>query len=407
MKIAMVSEHASPLATLGGVDAGGQNVHVAELARALADRGDEIVVYTRRDDPRLARRVPLCPGVTVEHLDAGPPKEIAKDDLLPHIPALGRSLAAGLAGDPPDVVHAHFWMSGLAARVAAGPLAIPVVQTFHALGVVKRRYQGTADTSSPQRIAFERGLARDVSRVIASCTDEVAELVAMGCPRPAIDVIPSGVDVALFSPTGDVAPRRPGRRRLLVVGRLVPRKGVADAIRACAQLPDDVELVVAGGPEASRLAGDAEARRLLRLAEDLQIGHRVHLIGRVARDELPALIRSADAVLCLPWYEPFGIVPLEAMACGVPVVGSAVGGLLDTVAHEGTGLLVPARRPGAAADAVRAVLADDNRRARMAAAARARAETYSWDEVARRTELSYRRARAAAARPTVYREVVG
>jgi len=407
MKIAMVSEHASPLATLGGVDAGGQNVHVAELARALAARGDEIVVYTRRDDPHLARRVPLCPGVTVEHLDAGPPTEIAKDELLPHIRALGRALAARLADDRPDVVHAHFWMSGLAARVAAAPLAVPVVQTFHALGVVKRRYQGAADTSSPHRVAFERDLARDVSRVIASCTDEVAELVAMGCPRPAIDVIPSGVDVGLFSPDGDAAPRRAGMRRLLVVGRLVPRKGVADAIRACAELPGDVELVVAGGPDASRLAGDAEARRLLRLADELQIAHRVHLIGRVARDELPALIRSADAVLCLPWYEPFGIVPLEAMACGVPMVGSAVGGLLDTVVHQTTGLLVPARRPSAAAEAVRTVLSDDSRRAGMAAAARARAETYSWDDIARRTEACYRRARAAAARPTAYREVVG
>jgi glycosyltransferase involved in cell wall biosynthesis len=407
VKIAMVSEHASPLATLGGVDAGGQNVHVAELAGALADRGHQVVVYTRRDDAELPRRVALRHGVWVEHLDAGPPRAIAKDDLLPYIPALGRALAIRLGADRPDVVHAHFWMSGVAACAAARSLHIPVVQTFHALGAVKRRYQGAADTSPPSRVDDERQVAREVNRVIASCTDEADELIAMDCPRTSIDIVPSGVDLELFTPDGPVAPRDPATRRLLVVGRLVPRKGVADAVRVCALLPEDVELVVAGGPEVQYLAADPEASRLLALAEDLSVRDRVHFVGRVARPDLPALVRSADVVVCLPWYEPFGIVPLESMASGVPVVGSAVGGLMDTVVDDVTGLLVPPRRPEAAARAIRALLDDTTVRRRMAICARARAENYSWQAVARLTEATYRRASVVGARSTAYEEVVG
>jgi D-inositol-3-phosphate glycosyltransferase len=406
MKIAMVSEHASPLATLGGVDAGGQNVHVAELASALADRGHQVVVYTRRDAKDLAPEVRLRPGVVVEHIDAGPPGSIAKDDLLPYIPTFAKELEQRLARERPDVIHAHFWMSGLAAAAAA-PLGLPVVQTFHALGVVKRRHQGKDDTSPPSRERAEQQLARTATRVIASCTDEVNELQAMGCARSAIDVVPSGVDLEAFTPAGRAMPRRPGTRRLLTIGRLVPRKGVADAIRACALLPADVELVIAGGPDQHDLAADPEASRLLALAAQLSVQHRVRLIGRVARTDLPAWLRSANAAVCLPRYEPFGIVPLEAMACGVPVVGAAVGGLLDTVVHDVTGLLVPPRRPRIAARALTRLLADDVGRERMAAAGRARAQKYSWHEVARLTEISYRRACLVTEHVTAYKEVVG
>src|SRR3954454_18315840 len=180
MKVAMVSEHASPLAVLGGVDAGGQNVHVAALATALAARGHDVTVYTRRDSPSLARQTTLVPGVEVEHLDAGPAREIPKDELLPHIPALTLELGLRLRGTRPDVVHAHFWMSGLASTAAAQPLHIPVVQTFHALGAVKRRHQKDLDTSPTARIDHERSLARNADRLIASCSDEREELVRLG-----------------------------------------------------------------------------------------------------------------------------------------------------------------------------------------------------------------------------------
>jgi glycosyltransferase involved in cell wall biosynthesis len=402
----MVSEHASPLAVLGGVDAGGQNVHVAALATALAKRGHEVVVFTRRDDPDLPERVPLCRGVVVEHVTAGPAVPIPKDELLPHIPALGDGIAARLRRRPASVLHAHFWMSGLAALRARADCDVPVVQTFHALGTVKRRFQREADTSPRSRIALEKHVARDAARVLASCTDEARELAAMGTPRSHIDIVPSGVDIDLFRPKGPVA-ERSGRHRLLAVGRLVERKGVADAIAAVRRLPE-VELLIAGGPHRAALDADPEAVRLARLADEYGVADRVRLIGRVTHEDLPALLRSADAVVCLPWYEPFGIVPLEAMACGVPVVGSAVGGLLDTVIDGVTGVLLPPRDADAAADALARLLADDGARRAMgrAGAERVRAH-YTWDRVAASVERSYLRSMAGTGRRTRTAEQVG
>ncbi|MDQ3643465.1 MAG: glycosyltransferase, partial [Actinomycetota bacterium] len=160
MKVAMVSEHASPLAVLGGVDAGGQNVHVAALASELGRRGVEVTVYTRRQDAQVARRVRLAPGVIVEHIPAGPACVLPKDELLPHMGRFAAELQRAWAKQRPDIVHAHFWMSGLASMAAGRPLGLPIVQTFHALGVVKRRHQGRRDTSPPERLAAERALVR-------------------------------------------------------------------------------------------------------------------------------------------------------------------------------------------------------------------------------------------------------
>lgn len=390
MKIAMVSEHASPLAVVGGVDAGGQNVHVAALASALAGKGHEVVVYTRRDDPKLPERATLRAGVAVEHLDAGPPVPVAKDDLLAYVPELAVDLARRLDAFRPAVVHGHFWMSGLAVVDAGQKLDLPTVQTFHALGTVKQRQQGSSDTSPAARVGLERDVARSVDRVIASCADEARELVALGARKSQIDIIPSGVDCSWFVPEGPAA-SRPRTHRLLAIGRLVPRKGVDDAIAALQWLPE-AELIVAGGPDSADVVSDPEAIRLKTLAKDCGVAHRVHLVGQVPHTELPALIRSADLVVCLPWYEPFGIVPLEAMACGVPVVGTAVGGLLDTVIDEVTGLLLPPRQPQAAAAAIRELLADDERRRAMGVAGRERAAGYTWNRVAKLTERSYLRA---------------
>src|SRR5215211_4013648 len=189
MRIAMVSEHASPLAALGGVDAGGQNVHVAALAQAIARRGAEVVVHTRRDDPGLPARIQMAPGVVVHHVDAGPPAALPKDALLEHMPAFAHELVHAWSADRPDVVHAHFWMSGHAALMAAREVAVPVVQTFHALGVVKRRYQGDKDTSPAQRLGIERDIVRRVDEIVATCTDEVFELVRMGASRHKLTVV--------------------------------------------------------------------------------------------------------------------------------------------------------------------------------------------------------------------------
>jgi D-inositol-3-phosphate glycosyltransferase len=389
MRIAMVSEHASPLAVLGGVDAGGQNVHVAALAAALARRGCEVVVHTRRDDPSLPRRVVLCPGVEVDHVDAGPPCEVPKDDLLPYIGAFSEQLREAWADERPDVVHSHFWMSGLAAAAAAEELALPVVHTFHALGTVKRRHQGRRDTSPAGRIEFERDLARRVDSIVATCSDEVSELLAMGAPGDIIDVVPCGVDRDRFTPDGRVAPRTPGRRRLVAACRLVERKGLGDLLHALADLPD-TELHVAGGPDVSQLALDPEAERLRSLARRLRLEDRLILHGRVSRDAMPALLRSADIVVCAPWYEPFGIVPLEAMACGRPVVATAVGGQIDSVADGVSGILVPPRDPGALAEALRSLLGDPERRLSFGRAGARRARRlYGFDSVAAATQDVY------------------
>jgi D-inositol-3-phosphate glycosyltransferase len=390
VQVAMVSEHASPLAVLGGVDAGGQNVHVAALAAGLGRRGVEVTVYTRRDEPALPASVSMAPRVRVVHVDAGPPRTIGKDRLPPHMGRFADELARALADERPDVVHAHFWMSGRAALRAARPLAIPVVQTFHALGVVKRRHQGCADTSPPERIEAERELVRAADHVIATCSDEVFELRRLGADPDRVSIVPCGVDLGLFSPDGPSAPRRPGLARLLVVSRLVERKGIGDVVRALAEVPD-AELVVAGGPPREQLARDREARRLLALAQELGVAERVSLLGSVERGAVPALMRSADVVVCVPWYEPFGIVPLEAMACGVPVIASSVGGLVDTVVHGITGLHLPPRRPRRIAAAVRTLLADEELRRSLGAAGveRARAR-YGWDRIAAATLACYR-----------------
>ncbi|MFI0409366.1 glycosyltransferase [Actinomadura sp. 3N508] len=402
MKIAMISEHASPLAAargsagrgLGGADAGGQNVFVAELAAELGGLGHSVTVYTRRDAPGPPDRVRLAPGVTVEHVPAGPPEHIAKDDLLPWMRDFGTYLERRWAADPPDVAHAHFWMSGVAAiqaTRAAGAPRVPLVQTYHALGTVKRRHQGGKDTSPASRVRLERAIGRAAATVVATCSDEIAELTGMGVPRDRIRVVPCGVDLSLFTPEGPGSGGR-GRHRLVVLSRLVERKGVDTAIRALALLPD-TELLVAGGPARGGLDGDPEVRRLKRVARDAGVTGRVEFLGRLGRDEVPPLLRSASLVVTLPWYEPFGMVPLEAMACGVPVVATAVGGHLDTVVDGGTGRLVPPHDPEAAAGAIRGLLDDPAARTAMGSAGAGRArDRYSWARVAAGTAEVYRHA---------------
>ncbi|WP_405557574.1 glycosyltransferase [Streptomyces sp. NBC_01171] len=380
--VAMVSEHASPLAALGGPDAGGQNVYVAQLAGVLARRGHHVTVYTRRDSPRLPDRVRTADGVEVVHVPAGPAAPVPKDELPPYMLEFGAWLGREWAERRPDVVHAHFWMSGTAALAGARELGVPVVQTYHALGTVKRRHQRAADTSPADRIVTETVVGRACDAIIATCADEVAELQAMGLPRDRMHVVPCGVDPEQFAPRP--RPAHSGKHRLLTVGRLVPRKGFDRTIRALAHIPD-AELLIAGGPEPALLFAEPEAERLLALAGEYGVADRVTLLGGVGREDMPALMSDADLVLSLPRYEPFGIVPVEAMACGTPLVATAVGGQLDTVVDGRTGVLVP---PGDGDEAaigavVRELLADPARLARYGAEGRRRVlERYTWDRVA-------------------------
>ena len=397
MRIAMVSEHANPLAAVGGVDGGGHKVLGAALGGGRAVRGHDVTVFTRRDSASAPVQITAPDGYVVEHVPAGPPTDVPKDELLRYMPAFAEHLSHRWRAEPVDVVHAHFWMSGVASVEAARGTGTPVLQTFHALGTVKRRYQGRRDTSPPARVGLERRLCRTVDRVIATCSDEVEELRALGLAPDRASIIPCGVDVATFQPQ----PRTDaGPPRLLVIGRLVERKGVGNVIEALAQLPG-VHLDIAGGPSPDALSADPEVTRLRALADELGVGERVHFLGSVARPDVPTLMCAADVVVAVPWYEPFGIVPLEAMACGRPVVGSAVGGLLDTVVPGVTGELVPPRRPDLVADAVRDLLADPARRGAYGRAGRARAtETYQWRQVAADTEDVYASVAAAQLRPS-------
>ena len=384
MRITMVSEHASPLTAPGSPDAGGQNVHVNELSKALAAAGHRVTVATRRDDPDVPELVSLHPGVTVRHIDAGPPRLIPKDELVPHLPALAEGLERAWRAEPPDVVHAHFWMSGLAATAALGGSDVPFVQTFHALGSVKRRHQRDADTSPEGRIPAERALARRADRVLATCDDELFELIRMGAPRRRVSVVPCGVDALAFSPDGPVADRG-ARPRLVSIGRLVRRKGVDEVVTAMAQVPK-AELVIAGGDAGP----DPDLARLQELAARCGVADRVRFLGPLARTQIPALLRSADAVVCAPWYEPFGMVALEAMACGRAVVASAVGGMQDTVVHGVTGLHVPPRKPDVLAATLRGLVGNPTRQFAFGLAGRDRVlARYTWDRIAAATERVY------------------
>lgn len=386
MRISIVSEHASPLAVLGGVDAGGQNVHVAELARGLALLGHDVVVHTRRDDPSLDRRVTFAPGVEVDHVEAGPAAPLSKDALLAHMPEFAADLQRVWSIDRPDVVHTHFWMSGFAGLHAGRALGIPVAHTYHALGSEKRRHQGRADTSPDERVAIERDLARTVDAIIATTRAEVRELATMGLDPDRAHVVPCGVDLETFTPVGPTWPPRAGgpHRRIVCVSRLVERKGIGNVISALADVPD-AELVIAGGPPAGLVESDPEARRFLAVAERAGVADRVRVLGALDHRLVAALLRSADVVACCPWYEPFGMVAIEAMACAKPVVATAVGGLAETVVPGETGVLVPPRRPDAIARALRSLLDDPRAAARMGRVGADRVQHYSWPMVAART----------------------
>jgi D-inositol-3-phosphate glycosyltransferase len=385
MKVAMVSAHPSQVAVLGGVDAGGQNVHVAELSAAIARRGHDVTVYTRRDDPDSPDRATAPQGYTVAHVLAGPPRQLPMDELLQYMGDFAQYLDAQWAAERPDVAHAHSWMSGVATQLAARGRQVPTVQTFHALGVDKDCDQ---ETSPGARLKLERLVAKHATWIAATCTDELFELMRLRRSRARISVVPCGVDHTMFSTEGLVA-QRGETPRIVSVGRLLPHKGFDTMIEALPGI-SNAEFVIVGGPDAGELDADPEVRRLLALAAGLGVGDRVRFTGAVARDDLPALLRSADVVTCTPSCEPRGLVPLEAMACGVAVVASAVGSMLDIVVHDVTGLLVPPRQPRALAEAVSRVLRDSFLRRSLGLAGRDRAcARYSWDRVATDTLRIY------------------
>ncbi|MGD9946138.1 MAG: glycosyltransferase family 4 protein [Burkholderiaceae bacterium] len=421
-RIALVSEHASPLTTLGGVDSGGQNVYVAKVAQTLAAAGCGVDVYTRRDGSTLPEIVDWAPRLRVIHLEAGPAEPIPKEFLLAHMPAFAHELCRHiqLQRSRYAVLHANFFMSGWATLQAARRFDLPMVITFHALGRVRRLHQGDSDGFPDLRFDIEDELVRCADRVIAECPQDLADLIEHhAADSDRVDVVPCGVDPQELQPIE----RSEARRRLglpqsefivLQLGRMVPRKGVDNVIRGLAELAARHELqrngagdgdaggalrlIVAGGdaaaPEVMRCG---EIRRLAGIAETLGIADRVQFFGQCERDRLALLYSAADVFVTTPWYEPFGITPLEAMACARPVIGASVGGIRSTVIDGLTGFLIPPNDPSALADRLTRLQADPAMSRRFGQAGRARVlAQYTWSDVTRRLCHTYLRVAAAA-----------
>ncbi|MET9069627.1 glycosyltransferase [Streptosporangium sandarakinum] len=346
-----------------------QREHLLSVARELG-RDHKVTVYSRKTSEDDRDRVRVSPGVTVENLSAGPAGDLPEDALLPHLSRLGDQLMRRWRQERPDVVHARSWIGGLAAIAGADGLDVPLVQSF-----------GACRTRDAKKVRVQRAIARRAGAVVAGCGDEESTLIRLGVPRNAISVIPCGVDVERFRRQGPAAARG-NRPRLLHVGSLAPGQGVHTALRALEGIPD-AELLIAGGPAAAELEHDAEAHRLTLLAKEMRLEGRVTLLGHVPHTTVAKLMRSADVVLSLPREAGSGAVALESMACGVPVIASAVGAHLDSVVDGVTGLLVPADRPAQTARLTRELLADPTRRTALGFAGADRARSrYSWERIA-------------------------
>jgi D-inositol-3-phosphate glycosyltransferase len=351
--IALISEHASPLSALGGVDSGGQNVYVAQVARCLTGLGYAVDVFTRRDRAELDTIVHLGGGLRVIHAAAGPPAYVPKEEMLPYMRPFADWMKAFIRTHGSyDLIHANFFMSGMVAMQLKHELDIPFVITFHALGKVRLQHQGGIDRFPRERPQIESRIMAAADAIIAECPqDEYDHRHLYGADPAKIRLAPCGFDSAEFWPVPQAEARRHlgltvDQRLVVHVGRMVPRKGVDTAIEGFAQLVhrhgvDARMLVVGGESDDPDPVATPEIGRLQQVAEQERVGHRVTFTGRRGRDQLRYFYSAADAFVTTPWYEPFGITPVEAMACGTPVIGTNVGGIKYTVQHCRTGFLVP------------------------------------------------------------------
>lgn len=389
-ELAVLSLHSSPLAQPGSGDSGGMNVYVRELAAALAQAGVSTSVYVRRWDDGLPREVVVEPGFRVVHIDAGPP-DLAKEQ-LPHVVDTFTDAVAGeLETTGAEVIHANYWLSGVAGHRLKHRLDLPLVSTFHTLARVKAE---TGDPEPERRVRAEAEVIGCSDVIVANSVEEVAQLERLyGADRSRIEIVAPGVEHAFFSP-GD---RRGARRALgldlhaptmLFVGRIQPLKGLDVAIGALAELGrPDVSLVVVGGP--SGRTGDAELARVHGLAETLGVADQIRWVPPQPHHLLSSWYRAADLVLVPSRSESFGLVALEAAACGVPVVAAAVGGLRTLIDHDRTGLLVEGRNPTEFAAAARKVLDHPSMGADLGSAAASRAQDYRWSVAAARLRRVY------------------
>ncbi|OZI62278.1 glycosyltransferase [Bordetella genomosp. 11] len=396
-RIAIVSEHASPLALAGSVDSGGQNIYVAQIARHFARQGHLVDVFTRADSRHLPAEVAWEDGVRVIHVPAGPARHIPKEQLLPHMAAFGDFLLRYFSGQPPryDIVHANFFMSALAAMPAARACGIPLAVTFHALGRVRRKFQKEADLFPESRFDIEDDIIARADRVIAECPQDKQDMMELyGADPGRISIVPCGYDPVEMLPMDRARARaelgwNDNRFTLLQLGRMVPRKGVDNVIRALGRLRHrygvDARLCVVGGNSATPSeSATPELARLRAVAREEGVLPHVEFTGRRDRLQLRAYYCASDVFVTTPWYEPFGITPLEAMACARPVVGADTGGIRYSVRDGETGWLVPPKDPDALADRLALLANNSLLRHRMGEAGLQRARRhFTWDRVSR------------------------
>jgi D-inositol-3-phosphate glycosyltransferase len=387
----MISLHTSPLLQPGAGDSGGMNVYVRELVSALAQAGIECTTFTRATDERPNTEVLVEPGHRVVHIEAGPhnlPKEAMPDitDTFRHgvLDWMDRN-------GHPDVIHANYWLSGVVGHRLKHDLEVPFISTFHTLARVKAE---GGDPEPVWRDVAETEIVQCADAICVSCPAEEHQFRRLyGDPQGRLEIVAPGVEHAFFAP-GDRSGARGAlgfdsdRPLLLFVGRIQPLKGPDVAIRALADLRHrDAQLVIVGGASGER--GDSEAHRARGLVDELGLHDRVHFVEPQPHHILSTYYRAADVVLVPSRSESFGLVALEAAACGVPVVASAVGGLLSLVDHGRTGSLIEGRDPAEYARAVEALLDDDPLRRAMSVAAVERSRQYTWGFAAARLRRLY------------------
>jgi D-inositol-3-phosphate glycosyltransferase len=403
----MVSVHACPMAKLGGRDSGGMNVYVRELARELGRRGTQVDVFTRwreRDDPQIQS---LGENARVIHIPSGPMGYWPKMDVYEHLDEFTAKLDAYVAAEGLryDLIHSHYWLSAEVARALAPRWRVPRIQMFHTLGLVKREVMDEdIDGESDVRVAIEKRAVRESAAVTAASEIEVGELVDLyEADRARLHIIPCGVDPNVFRPMRQMDAREAlGRdqceRIVLFVGRIEQIKGIDVLLRALGllffrhpELRNDVCLLVVGGaldpgddsPETEKV------EELRRLVHQHRMEANVSFVGSMDQQRLALFYAAADVCAVPSLTESFGLVALEAMACGTPVVGTRVGGLQTLIEHGESGLLVPAGDYQALAESIAQVLTDHRLRMHLAHGARDRAEHYSWRTVGDRVEALY------------------
>ncbi len=402
-KIAMISEHASPLATLGGVDTGGQNVYVAQVAKNLAEMGYSVDVFTRRDDPELEEIHAWGHRIRIIHVPAGPAKFVAKEELFSYMGQFTKYMLKFIQNEqqPYELIHANFWMSGMVAAAIKRELGIPFVITFHALGRVRRIFQGDNDGFPDIRFDIEDQIVKEADRIIAECPQDEEDLMNLYQAVPhQLTVVPCGYDLDEMQPVDQAEARKqiggPEEGHLILqLGRMVPRKGVDTVIRGLARLKKvynvSARLMIVGGElEDPDPEINPELARLTEIAREEGVEDEVIFVGRRQRDLLKYYYSAADVFVSTPWYEPFGITPLEAMACGTPVIGSNVGGIKYTVADGETGFLVPPKDPDTLAARLAQVLTNPEMLERFRINAVQRVQDYfTWEKVARQISAVY------------------